>query len=200
MLDQRIEETVSYRTKEDGTKVKVITRKRITTYSKKVYHSVVNRKNTWINFGQAALDNTGVTTLSEEDVFMLPPPQPVVPDEEQFVPPNPPEYLMRSHEPDKEVVKDGYKDRKKEPGIKVYNPDTTIRVTGLSTDLLEPDIYDLFSKYGKIECLYMPRDFKTKNPKGITFITYSNSKSADDSVKYINGRCYEHVVIKVVRI
>ncbi|KAM0684025.1 nuclear cap binding complex subunit [Mitosporidium daphniae] len=72
----------------------------------------------------------------------------------------------------------------------------TIYVGNLSFYTTEEQIYEVFSKAGKIKRIIMGLDRVTKTPCGFCFVEYWLHKSALACVKYINGSMVDERVIR----
>jgi len=128
---------------------------------KKVYQSVIDRKQNWINFGLATSpDNYKVTTESEEEVFMRDP------NDDKFdclcgyIHINLPCYA----EIDGKIVKFGYK-REELEKIKLIKKEKmekkekekekkerfSLSIENITEEVKDYDIYDLCSPYGKVK-------------------------------------------------
>lgn len=73
---------------------------------------------------------------------------------------------------------------------------TTIYVGNLSFYTTEEQIYEVFSKTGKIKKIIMGLDRVTKTPCGFCFVEYNTHESAIACVKYINGSMVDERVIR----
>ena len=67
---------------------------------------------------------------------------------------------------------------------------STVRVTNLSEDSTECDVYKLFYPYGDIEKIFLAKDKETGRSKGFAFIRYSTNEEAECAVRCLN--CYDH--------
>ena len=62
-----------------------------------------------------------------------------------------------------------------------------IFVGGLPRDLTEGDVITMFSQYGEIMNINMPRDKETGKPKGFAFLMYEDQRSTILAVDNLNG-------------
>lgn len=58
---------------------------------------------------------------------------------------------------------------------------------GLPRDLTEGDVVTIFSQYGEIMNINMPRDKETGKPKGFAFLMYEDQRSTILAVDNLNG-------------
>lgn len=58
---------------------------------------------------------------------------------------------------------------------------------GLPRDLTEGDVITIFSQYGEIMNINMPRDKETGKPKGFAFLMYEDQRSTILAVDNLNG-------------
>jgi RNA-binding motif X-linked protein 2 len=67
-------------------------------------------------------------------------------------------------------------------------PDSAyIFVGGLSRDLTEGDVITIFSQYGEVMNINMPRDKETGKPKGFAFLMYEDQRSTVLAVDNLGG-------------
>lgn len=58
---------------------------------------------------------------------------------------------------------------------------------GLPRDLTEGDVITIFSQYGEVMNINMPRDKETGKPKGFGFLMYEDQRSTILAVDNLNG-------------
>ncbi|KAG0745985.1 hypothetical protein G6F57_008845 [Rhizopus arrhizus] len=73
----------------------------------------------------------------------------------------------------------------------------TLRVTNLSEDVTDSDIYDLFNRFGSIARVYLARDRETNLCKGFAFVSFNNREDADKAQQAINGYGYDNLILRV---
>ncbi|KAG1046799.1 hypothetical protein G6F43_010728 [Rhizopus delemar] len=73
----------------------------------------------------------------------------------------------------------------------------TLRVTNLSEDVTDSDIYDLFNRFGSIARVYLARDRETNLCKGFAFVSFNNREDADRAQQAINGYGYDNLILRV---
>ncbi|KAI9267357.1 eukaryotic translation initiation factor 3 subunit G-domain-containing protein [Sporodiniella umbellata] len=73
----------------------------------------------------------------------------------------------------------------------------TLRVTNLSEDVTDSDIYDLFNRFGNIARVYLARDRETNLCKGFAFVSFNMKEDAERAQQAINGYGYDSLILRV---
>jgi translation initiation factor 3 subunit G len=73
----------------------------------------------------------------------------------------------------------------------------TLRVTNLSEDVTDNDIYDLFNRFGSIARVYLARDHNTNLCKGFAFVSFHDRDHAERAQQAINGYGYDNLILRV---
>ncbi|KAL1734427.1 hypothetical protein EV714DRAFT_245372 [Schizophyllum commune] len=68
-----------------------------------------------------------------------------------------------------------------------YKDSAYIFVGGLNRELTEGDVITIFSQYGEIMDINMPREKETGKPKGFAFVMYEDQRSTVLAVDNLNG-------------
>ncbi|KAM0786766.1 hypothetical protein ACM66B_002201 [Microbotryomycetes sp. NB124-2] len=68
-----------------------------------------------------------------------------------------------------------------------YKDSAYINVSGLPFNLTEGDVITIFSQYGEIVDISMPRDPNTQKPRGFAFLMYADQRSTVLAVDNLNG-------------
>ncbi|KAH6914714.1 hypothetical protein BKA70DRAFT_1396132 [Coprinopsis sp. MPI-PUGE-AT-0042] len=68
-----------------------------------------------------------------------------------------------------------------------YKDSARIHVSGLNFELTEGDVITIFSQYGEIMDINMPRDKDTGKPRGFAFLMYEDQRSTVLAVDNLNG-------------
>lgn len=68
---------------------------------------------------------------------------------------------------------------------------------GLPRDLTEGDVITIFSQYGEVMNINMPRDKETGKPKGFAFLMYEDQRSTILAVDNLNGATILERTIRV---
>ncbi|OVA00299.1 RNA recognition motif domain [Macleaya cordata] len=77
------------------------------------------------------------------------------------------------------------------------NEDNSVRVTNLSEDTLEPDLFELFSTFGSVSRVYVAVDQKTGMSRGFGFVNFVNKEDAERAINKLNGYGYDNLILKV---
>nr|XP_054934335.1 eukaryotic translation initiation factor 3 subunit G-B-like [Dermacentor andersoni] len=64
---------------------------------------------------------------------------------------------------------------------------TTIRVTNLSEDVRNSDIYELFRPFGQIAKVYLAKHKRTGQSKGVAFIKFVHREDAAQAIANVNN-------------
>lgn len=75
--------------------------------------------------------------------------------------------------------------------------DATIRVTNLSDDTNEDDLYDMFKRFGPITRTFLARDKNTNTSKGFAFISFVNKSDAAAAIEAKNGQGHNYLILNV---
>ncbi|KAF9782235.1 hypothetical protein BJ322DRAFT_1074946 [Thelephora terrestris] len=78
-----------------------------------------------------------------------------------------------------------------------YKDSAYIFAGGLPRDLTEGDVISIFSQYGEIMNINMPRDKETGKPKGFAFLMYEDQRSTILAVDNLNGATILERTIRV---
>lgn len=92
------------------------------------------------------------------------------------------------------------KDREIEFKPRMDAMDTTLRVSNLSKSVTDNDLRDLFGAYGKISKISLPRIMSangTKEVRGFAYITYDMKANAERAMMALDGRGYDHLILKL---
>lgn len=73
----------------------------------------------------------------------------------------------------------------------------TLRVTNLSEDVTENDIYELFRRFGQISRVYLARDRETGQCKGFAFVSFGMKEEAERAQQAVNGLGYDNLILRV---
>lgn len=73
----------------------------------------------------------------------------------------------------------------------------TLRVTNLSEDARDDDLWDLFGRFGKINRIYVGKDQETGLCKGFGFVSFESRTDAETAMKKVHGLPYDHLILQV---
>lgn len=72
----------------------------------------------------------------------------------------------------------------------------TLRVSNLSQDASDADVRDLFSRFGRVERVYIGRDRDTGIGKGFAFVSFEDREVADTARQKVDGLGYDNLILK----
>lgn len=72
----------------------------------------------------------------------------------------------------------------------------TLRVSNLSQDADDADVRDLFSRFGRVERVFIGRDHETRIGKGFAFVTFEDREEADIARQRVDGLGYDNLILK----
>ncbi|KAF7967989.1 hypothetical protein HWV62_9111 [Athelia sp. TMB] len=78
-----------------------------------------------------------------------------------------------------------------------YKDSAYVYVGGLDTELTEGDVVIIFSQYGEVMDLNMPRDKETGKPRGFAFLMYEDQRSTVLAVDNLNGAKVQERTLRV---
>eukprot|EP00500_Bicosoecida_sp_ms1_P003554 CAMPEP_0203813140 /NCGR_PEP_ID=MMETSP0115-20131106/4548_1 /ASSEMBLY_ACC=CAM_ASM_000227 /TAXON_ID=33651 /ORGANISM="Bicosoecid sp, Strain ms1" /LENGTH=290 /DNA_ID=CAMNT_0050721999 /DNA_START=35 /DNA_END=907 /DNA_ORIENTATION=+ len=73
----------------------------------------------------------------------------------------------------------------------------TLRVTNLSADTMEADLFDLFRPFGHVERVYLAKDRETRESRGFAFVSFGTKADAERARGKLNGYGYDHLILGV---
>lgn len=89
-------------------------------------------------------------------------------------------------------------------GDKEREAENTIRVSNLTKDVVEDDLRDLFSPFGHVFRISLPRTERTdergniiKEPRGFAYIAFVNKSDAENAMVRLQGHGYGHLILKL---
>ncbi len=72
-----------------------------------------------------------------------------------------------------------------------------LMVFGLTEDMREEDLYDLFDTYGTIVAVEIPRDPLSGRPLGYGYVHYAEAGFADHALSAMNGASVAGQILRV---
>jgi RNA recognition motif-containing protein len=78
--------------------------------------------------------------------------------------------------------------------------ETTLRVSNLSKNVSEDDMYELFGRFGRIHRLSLPKvenAFGEKIPRGFAYVGYFRREDAEAAMAALDGHGYDHLILKI---
>ncbi len=192
--EKGIKTVVEY--KQEGTKLLKITQQYKTT-TNKVNKNIVERMK-WKSFGEALHNpNSAQVIISEECKIQIPSNES---ENNKIVDKIIKNLTLRKHT---RSLENNTELNKIEPKLESVskskrNQDAnTLKVTNLSEDALEKDIYDLFKSFGQINRVNIIKHHDTGLSKGFAFVSFFNRKDAENAKKYLHGYGYDHLILNV---
>ncbi|GAA5953594.1 hypothetical protein JCM10213_002683 [Rhodosporidiobolus nylandii] len=76
----------------------------------------------------------------------------------------------------------------------------TLRVTNLSEDASDTDLWELFGRFanrGRINRIYVGKDQETGLCKGFGFVSFEDKQDAEAAMKKVHGLPYDHLILQV---
>ena len=67
----------------------------------------------------------------------------------------------------------------------------------MGEEATESDLMDLFSPFGKVIRIYLARDEHTQVSRDYAFVKFQNKDDAQRAISGVNGRGYNHLILKV---
>lgn len=69
-------------------------------------------------------------------------------------------------------------------------PKQSLFVRNVAYDMNDDELRRVFSKYGHIRDVYIPRDYYTQEPRGFAYVEFEDVRDAEDAQYYVNGTRY----------
>eukprot|EP00696_Hemimastix_kukwesjijk_P007539 gnl/Hemi2/19531_TR6493_c0_g1_i1.p1 gnl/Hemi2/19531_TR6493_c0_g1~~gnl/Hemi2/19531_TR6493_c0_g1_i1.p1 ORF type:complete len:330 (-),score=94.27 gnl/Hemi2/19531_TR6493_c0_g1_i1:131-1042(-) len=73
----------------------------------------------------------------------------------------------------------------------------TLRISNLSVDTQENDLYDLCGPFGQLSRVYLVRDRQTQLSRNFAFVSYVHQDEAEKAMEKLSGYGYDHLILKV---
>ena len=73
----------------------------------------------------------------------------------------------------------------------------SIRISNISNNITENDLYDLVSFFGSIKKIIIAKDKDTRKSKGYAFVNFSDKICAKNALDNLNGHGYDNMILKV---
>nr|CAB3451150.1 unnamed protein product [Digitaria exilis] len=72
-----------------------------------------------------------------------------------------------------------------------------VRVTNLSKDIHEYDLFELFGRFGMVTYAHVAVDKKSGLNKGFGFVNFAQRHEAENAIRVVNGHTYDNLVLGV---
>ena len=76
----------------------------------------------------------------------------------------------------------------------------TIRIADLTQNTTEDDLHALFSRYGRLDRIYISRHHSDRASKGFGFIVYASETSANLSIEKMDRFAWDSQILQVTRV
>jgi RNA recognition motif-containing protein len=77
------------------------------------------------------------------------------------------------------------------------NASTVLMVSNISRNVTKKHLQEIFSPYGELKGVYVPRHEETKSQKPYIFLEYGNQENAEKAMIYFSGGQIDGLVVKV---
>ncbi|XP_058761291.1 eukaryotic translation initiation factor 3 subunit G-like [Vicia villosa] len=84
-----------------------------------------------------------------------------------------------------------------EPYLSWRNYKNSLRVTNLSEDTSEGDLFELFSYFGTVVRVYVDIDQETGICRGFGFVNFVSREDSQRAINKLNGYGYDSLILRV---
>ncbi|KAL6635262.1 hypothetical protein ACP70R_027933 [Stipagrostis hirtigluma subsp. patula] len=77
------------------------------------------------------------------------------------------------------------------------NDENSVRVNNLSEDTTEPDLRELFEKFGPVSRVYVAADRITGAKRGFGFVNFVHREDGENAIKTLDGYGYDNLILRV---
>ena len=75
--------------------------------------------------------------------------------------------------------------------------ENSVRVTNLSEDVTEQDLFDLFGAFGSILRIFIAKDRETGESRGFAFVNFVHREDAQRAIAKLDGYGYDSLILSV---
>lgn len=75
--------------------------------------------------------------------------------------------------------------------------ENSVRVTNLSEDVTEDDLYELFGAFGHVQRVFIAKDRETGESRGFAFVNFTHKDDGQRAINKLNGFGYDNLILKV---
>lgn len=75
--------------------------------------------------------------------------------------------------------------------------ENSVRVTNLSEDVTEQDLYDLFHHFGPVQRIFIAKDRETGESRGFAFVNFIHREDAQRAIDKLDGYGYDNLILSV---
>ncbi|KAI3877121.1 hypothetical protein MKX03_027647 [Papaver bracteatum] len=72
------------------------------------------------------------------------------------------------------------------------NEENSVRVTNLSEETREPDLLEMFRRFGTVSRVYIPVDRRTGVSRGFAFVNFVNKEDAERAINVLNDKLFKN--------
>jgi translation initiation factor 3 subunit G len=72
----------------------------------------------------------------------------------------------------------------------------TLRITNLSEETRDSDLWDLCGRFGRVQRVFVAQDKATGLAKGFAFVSWYNRSDAASALEVLNGFGYDHLILR----
>lgn len=73
----------------------------------------------------------------------------------------------------------------------------TLRISNISEDTQENDLYELCLPFGQVSRVYLVKDRQYQTSRGFAFVSYHAQEDAERAMAHLSGYGYDHLILKV---
>lgn len=74
----------------------------------------------------------------------------------------------------------------------------SLLVRNLSFDTNKHDLREAFEKHGSVRDVYIPLDYKTRDPRGFAFVEFTTAEGAANALEAMDGATFDGRAVRVV--
>ena len=75
--------------------------------------------------------------------------------------------------------------------------ENSVRVTNLSEDVTEQDLFDLFGHFGPVQRIFIAKDRETGESRGFAFVNFIHREDAQRAINKLDGYGYDNLILSV---
>lgn len=75
--------------------------------------------------------------------------------------------------------------------------ENSVRVTNLSEDVTEQDLFDLFGNFGPVQRIFIAKDRDTGESRGFAFVNFVHREDAQRAINRLDGYGYDNLILSV---
>lgn len=75
--------------------------------------------------------------------------------------------------------------------------ENSVRVTNLSEDVTEQDLFELFGAFGPVQRIFIAKDRETGESRGFAFVNFIHREDAQRAINKLDGYGYDNLILSV---